>query len=106
MKHSEIGKAEIGTRRWKKLRAKIISRDGACVWCGSQENLQVDHITPRVMGGTNAEENLQVLCKICNLKKGKKDPFSAQRGHPPFLFLSKSTQTSVDFELFEAKTEK
>lgn len=106
MNISNVGKAEIGTRRWKKLRAKIISRDGACVWCGSQEQLQVDHITPRVMGGTNAEENLQVLCKTCNLRKGKKDPFSARGGHPPFLFEAKLTQTSADFDLFEKISEK
>ena len=99
----DIGKAEIGTRRWKKLRARIISRDGACVWCGSQEQLQVDHIMPRVMGGTNAEENLQVLCKTCNLKKGKKDPFSARNGHPPFLFETVSPLKTTDFDLFEQK---
>jgi hypothetical protein len=102
-----MSKAEISTRRWRKLRERILARDGhMCQACGSQEELQVDHIISRVDGGQNNESNLQVLCKLCNLRKGKKSGFLSVKGHPPFLFLPKSTQMSVDFDLFEEKGDK
>ena len=102
-----MAKAEISTRRWRKLRERILARDGnTCQICQSTENLQIDHIISRVDGGQNNESNLQVLCKLCNLKKGKKSGFLSVKGHPPFLFLPILTQTSVDFELFDDKGEK
>jgi len=34
---------------------------------------QVDHRIPRSKGGPGEEDNAQVLCRDCNLKKGDKD---------------------------------
>lgn len=46
-------------------------RDGfRCQHCRSSDNLQIDHITPLVRGGTNDLHNLQLLCGPCNLRKG------------------------------------
>jgi 5-methylcytosine-specific restriction endonuclease McrA len=30
----------------------------------------VDHIVPRKLGGDDSMDNLQAMCKRCNLKKG------------------------------------
>lgn len=33
-----------------------------------------DHIMPLILGGSNAIQNIQLLCPTCNLKKGGKHP--------------------------------
>ncbi|HDR9497060.1 TPA: HNH endonuclease [Burkholderia cepacia] len=43
--------------------------------CGTRKAFHVDHIIPIAGGGTNWPHNLQLLCPLCNLKKGAKDPF-------------------------------
>lgn len=53
------------------VRDRILARDGAvCRHCGATEDLQIDHVIPVVWGGTNAPDNLQVLCRTCNRIKG------------------------------------
>jgi hypothetical protein len=44
---------------------------GQCVRCGSNRNLEFDHIIPVAMGGANTARNLQLLCEPCNRAKGK-----------------------------------
>ena len=52
-------------------RQAIRTRDGnRCVSCSSKDSLEVDHIVPVCLGGTNDSDNLQTLCKKCNRRKG------------------------------------
>jgi 5-methylcytosine-specific restriction endonuclease McrA len=51
----------------------VWQRDGGrCVKCGSQENLEYDHIIPVSKGGSNTARNIQLLCEKCNRTKGAK----------------------------------
>jgi 5-methylcytosine-specific restriction endonuclease McrA len=55
------------------IKTEIWRRDGGvCVKCGSNENLQFDHIIPVSRGGATSSQNLQLLRKQCNLEKATK----------------------------------
>lgn len=43
---------------------------GECARCKTNQNLTLDHIRPRSLGGSNKSKNLQVLCRRCNQLKG------------------------------------
>lgn len=52
-------------------RSEVWRRDhGRCVRCGSNQQLQFDHIIPVSKGGATTAPNLQLLCQACNRKKG------------------------------------
>ena len=44
--------------------------DYKCAYCGSEENLTLDHITPKAKGGTDRITNLVCACSSCNSDKG------------------------------------
>lgn len=51
----------------------LIERDGEfCAYCGSSENLNVDHFHPKSKGGTDNLDNLKVACWACNCSKKDK----------------------------------
>ena len=43
-----------------------------CQYCGSKEELEVDHIVPLINGGTNEDDNLITACHKCNTLKSDK----------------------------------
>jgi len=66
---------KLNSRRYKAQRERVFNRDGrVCAKCGTDEGeMHIDHIIPRKVGGDHSMDNLQVLCKSCNLRKGAKN---------------------------------
>lgn len=65
---------DIATSRRERIphevRVHVWERDEAkCVRCGSDGNLQFDHVIPVAKGGSNSDGNVQLLCGDCNLLK-------------------------------------
>ena len=59
-------------KKWQALRAKVFNLYGRqCMECRSAESLQIDHIKPKSRYPELAYNinNLQVLCKKCNMDK-------------------------------------
>lgn len=84
---------KLNSRKYRTHKERVFARDGRiCRYCGNDENLQIDHIISRKNGGTHDLDNLQVLCRDCNLRKSSKDEgvFLAQAATPPVF----STNTS------------
>ena len=52
-----------------------------CVYCGAEGlPLEVEHIIPRVRGGSNRVSNLTIACEACNRKKNTRT--AAEFGYP------------------------
>ena len=61
-----------------RVRQNVLMRDNyTCQICGATvkdgAKLEIDHIKPVSKGGTNNENNLQVLCQQCNREKHNRD---------------------------------
>lgn len=53
---------EVRQRAWQRY-------GGRCAECNATEYLEFDHIIPVARGGSNTDANVQLLCRMCNLKK-------------------------------------
>ena len=66
-----VGGAGRAARARSRRARRSGTRDGGrCVRCGSQQELQYDHIIPLSRGGADTAENLQLLCAPCARAKG------------------------------------
>jgi 5-methylcytosine-specific restriction endonuclease McrA len=55
----------------REVKLAVWQRDGGrCRDCGSDFDLQYDHVIPLSMGGASSVQNLQLLCGDCNRAKG------------------------------------
>lgn len=81
-----LGKYKIDANRFLSIKEKIhvywenVIKNGGNVTCceckkviRKWEDINVDHIFAHTNGGKTEIKNSQILCKSCNLKKGKKD---------------------------------
>ena len=82
-----MGIDKLNSRRYRVQRERVFMRDGrVCQICGTDEGeMHIDHIIPRKVGGDHSLDNLRVLCKSCNLRKGalNEGVFLAQGATPP-----------------------
>jgi len=70
------------------IRSIFERQHGICANCetilirSGNKKYHVDHIMPLALGGSNWPDNLQCLCKKCNLSKGAKHPveWAAENG--------------------------
>jgi hypothetical protein len=53
---------EVRQRVWQRF-------GGRCAECAATDYLEFDHIVPVAKGGSNSDQNVQLLCRRCNLKK-------------------------------------
>ena len=81
------GKLNLGSL-FKDEREKIFSAS-ICSYCGETNNLSLDHLIPRLIGGEDASDNLVTACRSCNSSKGARDllDWMAIRGELPTLAL-------------------
>lgn len=89
----EAVRAQRHTRRAREKGANgVLSKDisirlmalqkGKCACCHAnlaEVKQHLDHIVPLAIGGTNADDNVQLLCASCNLRKGAKHPVDFMR---------------------------
>lgn len=58
-------------REWRKM---IKDKWGnQCAYCGSTEELTIDHVVPRTKGGSHLVHNVVCCCNECNRSKGKSE---------------------------------
>ena len=73
----QYGIAMADRRHLQYIRQCLIAKHGmVCALCSkpieSEDELTVDHIIPRAMGGATTYENCQLAHKECNFRKGNK----------------------------------
>ena len=56
---------------WKEEIKKAWSHQ--CAYCGSSDNLTMDHVKPRSLGGHHKTNNVVCCCNTCNKSKAASD---------------------------------
>ena len=61
----------------------------ACYYCGTADNLAVDHLVPRIRGGPDESDNLIWACRACNSSKQGRDMlvWATSKGFFPSILL-------------------
>lgn len=92
--------------------------DNSCAYCGSLEHpLHIDHFIPIVASGGNTVNNIVPACKMCNLSKWARNPYSwiestdtLERilayftefiGQSPYTYTREGVMSPSEYELVE-----
>jgi len=63
----------VGGDSYRVHTSMVMARDKSrCVYCGSEDNLVIDHLIPLLLGGDNEPDNLVAACRKCNSGKAGK----------------------------------
>lgn len=71
-----------------------------CFYCGSTEDLTLDHLIPRESGGSDSGDNIVFACQSCNSSKSDNNliTFYSEKGElPPLLVLRKYLKIVYQF---------
>lgn len=49
------------------------SHPDSCCYCGSKEKLHMDHLIPKIKGGSDSSDNIVWSCRTCNSSKRDRD---------------------------------
>ncbi len=63
--------ATLTAQQWEGI---ILQHCGACLYCGTTEDIQQDHYIPITAGGGHVAGNVVPACGSCNKRKGNKVP--------------------------------
>lgn len=75
-KHNHRRIALIKSRPFNLTKEKIkelFERDKVCVYCGSNKNLELDHLIPLNLGGNSLFINFVIACAKCNRSKSGRE---------------------------------
>lgn len=71
----------------------------ACCYCGSRDQLSIDHLIPTKRGGENSGENIVWACRSCNSSKWACDALewlATKNEFPPLLLLRRYLKLAVE----------
>ena len=81
------------------VRFRVLARSGfTCSYCGASAAdvmLEIDHVLPVALGGTNDEANLVASCEVCNLGKGATSIVSVRRTFLGWLSAQRKREDAV-----------
>ncbi len=82
-KARSLGKSDRITPQQVKDRFEV--HDCKCIYCGSEENITLDHQIPFHVGGRNIPSNIAPACWSCNRTKSTLTPWQWKMGFRPCL---------------------
>jgi hypothetical protein len=83
----------------EKEKREVMERcNSKCVFCGSTNALEFDHIFPLALGGEDSTENLQILCGRCNRRKHTRCKTKIIKEK---VVITKYEDTGISYETFD-----
>lgn len=99
--HAARPNRESLSKRLGKIAKQIAERDGhKCAYCGATKEssgtyLQLDHLTPKSLGGEDVASNLVLSCRSCNSRRGNKTLTEWAIVSPELTFTARSIRAQA-----------